>query len=280
LTSAIEWVVGDKLAGRGTIVQIYILASGSSGNATLVCTDAHRVLFDAGISRRELYGRLASVDIDPASIDAVVVSHEHGDHVCGLVSLLRHQQSQRRRALPVFMNARTASAIAWKTLVPTVESFEPGSRIVLGGLDVLSFTVPHDASDPVGFLVQAEGQRVGLLTDLGYVPDSVRFHLKGCNFLLLESNHDLDMLKVGPYPWSVKQRVMGRSGHLSNDGAAAFVRDAMDGELHTLVLGHLSEQTNHPAVARLTMEGALQQCGMRPRLEVVERTGPVQGFTL
>jgi phosphoribosyl 1,2-cyclic phosphodiesterase len=265
---------------EGTIVQVTILASGSSGNATLVSTDGHRVLFDAGISRRELYARLASVEVDPASIDAVVVSHEHSDHICGLGSLLRHQQSQRGRALPVFMNARTAAAITWKSFVPDVVSFEPGSCITLGGLEILAFTVPHDAVDPVGFLVKAEGQRIGLLTDLGYVPDSVRFHLNGCNFLLLESNHDLEMLKVGPYPWSVKQRVMGRSGHLSNDVAATFVSEAMDSELHTLVLGHLSEQTNHPAVARLTMENALRQCGRTLRLEVAEHGGPARSFVL
>lgn len=237
------------------------------------------MLFDVGISRRELYARLEQANVAPSDIDAVVVSHEHGDHVSGLVSVLRHQQSQRHRPLPVYMNERTRAAIGWKTLDPTVEVVASGDRFSIGDLQISSFTVPHDAADPMGFVVEAEGQRLGLLTDLGYVPDSVRFHLQRCNFLLLESNHDLEMLKVGPYPWSVKQRVMGRNGHLSNEMAAAFVASNFDSNLHTLVLGHLSDHTNHPAVARLTMENALASCSIQPQLVVMQQCGPVSQFT-
>lgn len=244
-----------------------------------MATSHKRVLFDAGISRRELHKRMDEAGFDPATLDAVVISHEHGDHVCGLVSLLRHYESSNGRPLPVYLNPRTHAAIAWKTFAPTVELIAPGERFSIGDLEIASFTVPHDAADPMGFAMQAEGQRIGLLTDLGYVPESVRFHLKGCQFLLLESNHDLEMLKVGPYPWSVKQRVMGRHGHLSNDMAAAFVTSGVDWELHTLVLGHLSDHTNHPAVARLTMENALQQTGLQVHLEVAEQGGPVRQFT-
>lgn len=261
------------------ILGITILASGSSGNATLVSTSRARVLFDAGISRRELYRRLADCSIDPQEISAVVISHEHSDHVCGLVSFLKHQQSQRGRALPVYLNPRTHAALDWKEFLPAAELVEVGQRFSIADLEINSFTIPHDAIDPMGFLVQAEGQRLGLLTDLGYVPDSVRFHLAGVNFLLLESNHDLEMLKVGPYPWSVKQRVMGRNGHLSNDLAAAFAAESLSAELHTLVLGHLSDNNNHPAIARLTMENALAQTSLRPRLEVAEQGGQVLQFT-
>lgn len=237
------------------------------------------MLFDAGISRRELYKRLTEVSIDAAEIDAVVISHEHSDHICGLASLVKHQQSKRGgRPLPVFGNPRTHASLDWKKFVPTVELVEVGVRFPIADLEISTFTVPHDASDPVGFLIEAEGQRIGLLTDLGYVPDSVRFHLAGVNFLLLESNHDLEMLKACGYPWSVKQRVMGRNGHLSNDVAADFVASTFSGELHTLVLGHLSENSNHPAVARITMESTLAGTTLRPRLEVAERQGPVLHF--
>lgn len=236
------------------------------------------MLFDAGISRRELYRRLAECAIDPQEIAAVVVSHEHSDHICGLVSFLKHQQSQRGAALPVYLNPRTHAALDWKEFAPAAELVEVGQRFSVADLEINSFTIPHDAIDPMGFLVRAEGQRLGLLTDLGYVPDSVRFHLAGANFLLLESNHDLEMLKVGPYPWSVKQRVMGRNGHLSNDLAANFAAESLSSELHTLVLGHLSDNNNHPAIARLTMENALANTALRPRLEVAEQGGPVLQF--
>jgi phosphoribosyl 1,2-cyclic phosphodiesterase len=236
------------------------------------------VLFDAGISRRALYERFAEAQIDPATLDAIVISHEHSDHISGLVSLVRHHQSQTRKPLPVYLNQRTHQALDWRTCQPTVELVAPGDRFPIGDLDIRSFTVPHDAADPMGFVVEAEGHRMGLLTDLGYVPESVKHHLKGCHFLLLESNHDLEMLKVGPYPWSVKQRVMGRNGHLSNDMAAAFVTSGVEWDLHTLVLGHLSDHTNHPAVARLTMENALNQANLHVHLEVAQQTGPIHQF--
>ncbi len=236
------------------------------------------MLFDAGISRRELYKRLAAVSIDPAEITAVVLSHEHSDHVSGLPSLLKHQQSQRGAPLPLYCNARTQASLDWKEFAPTVELVEPGACFPVADLEIGTFTIPHDAADPMGFVIRAEGQLLGLLTDLGYVPDSVRFHLAGANFLLLESNHDLEMLKVGPYPWSVKQRVMGRNGHLSNDVAASYVAESLSAELHTLVLGHLSGNNNHPAIARLSMENALNGTKLSPRLEVAEREGPVLQF--
>ncbi len=211
-----------------------------------------------------------------------MVSHEHSDHVQGLLTLLRHQNvdSGRVKPLPVFLNERTKMAIDWKSVDPAIEVVDVGRRFQVADIAIDSFTIPHDAADPMAFALQAEGHRFGLLTDLGYVPDSVKVHLRGCEFLLLESNHDLDMLKVGPYPWSVKQRVMGRNGHLSNEAAATFVSDALDGPLRMLVLGHLSSHNNHPAIARVTMESALRRCRVQPQLEVVEQGGPVREFVL
>jgi phosphoribosyl 1,2-cyclic phosphodiesterase len=247
-----------------------------------VSTSKGHVLFDAGITRRSLYARLGELGVAPSSLDAVVVSHEHSDHVQGLLSLLRHQKSdtQRRKPLPVFLNQRTRAAIDWKSVEAHVEVVEVGRRFQVADIEIDTFTIPHDAADPMAFSLQAEGHRFGLLTDLGYVPESVKVHLRGCEFLLLESNHDLEMLKVGPYPWSVKQRVMGRNGHLSNEAAATFVAKDLEAKLRMLVLGHLSSHNNHPAIARVTMESALRDCPVQPQLEVVEQGGPIRAFVL
>ena len=131
-----------------------------------------------------------------------------------------------------------------------------------------TFTIPHDAVDPVGFSLRVEGVKVGVVTDLGYIPESVRFHLRDCEFVMLESNHDLDMLKVGPYPWSVKQRVMGRNGHLSNSMVSDFIVDGLDRSVRTLVLTHLSEHNNHPAIAEMTATQAIGRCGAATKLVV------------
>lgn len=272
--------VSARRAEEAFIVRITILASGSSGNATLISTSKGHVLFDAGLSRRELCARLDGAGVALSAIDAVVVSHEHSDHIQGLLSLLRYRESKCERPLPVFLNERTRAAIDWKTATPAIEIVEVGRRFQVAGIEIDSFTVPHDAADPMAFALHAEGHHFGLLTDLGYVPDSVKVHLRQCEFLLLESNHDLEMLKVGPYPWSVKQRVMGRNGHLSNETAAAFVAKALEGQLRTLVLGHLSSHNNHPAIARITMENALRSCRHQPLLEIVAQGDPVRQFVL
>jgi phosphoribosyl 1,2-cyclic phosphodiesterase len=154
-----------------------------------------------------------------------------------------------------------------------------GGRIsIAGDIDVTSFTIPHDAADPVGFSFKAEGIKVSIATDLGYMPDSVRFHLRDSDILLLESNHDLEMLKVGPYPWSIKQRIMGRMGHLSNDVACAFVRDDLDCRTSTLILGHLSAQNNHPAIVEQCARQALEGRGLFTKLVIALPNQPTGSF--
>ena len=163
----------------------------------------------------------------------------------------------------------TAPLVDWNGETPTVEPFQAGTKLIIGDLEVQSFTIPHDAADPVGFTVSSQGLKFGLAMDLGYLPESVRFHLRGAQLLLLESNHDLDMLKVGPYPWSVKQRVMGRRGHLSNDLVCEFISQDLDG-VDTLILGHLSEHNNHPEIVRMVAGSALANRGVTTRLVVAE----------
>jgi phosphoribosyl 1,2-cyclic phosphodiesterase len=160
-----------------------------------------------------------------------------------------------------------------------VELFQAGTSFCVGDIDVDSFTIPHDAEDPVGFCFRSQGIKIAVATDLGYMTDSIRYHLRGTDLLLLESNHDLEMLKVGPYPWSVKQRVMGRKGHLSNDGACEFIRRDLDSTVSTLVLGHLSENNNHPEIVRLVASQALSGRELFTRLVVQEPGKVSESFT-
>ncbi len=265
-------------AGRFPIVRICVLASSSSGNCTFIGTKQTRLLIDAGLSRKEAFARLTAIGEDPERLDAVLVTHEHSDHVSGLIPLARKRPNQRQ--LPVYISSLTAPTIAWDDCEPLLETFQAGAGFTIGDITVQSFTIPHDAIDPVGFTLHAGGVKIGLATDLGYMPDSIKWHLRGCDLLVLESNHDLEMLKVGPYPWSVKQRVMGRKGHLSNDLACEFIAESLDSTTSTLVLGHLSEQNNHPEIVRLVANQALEHRGLHTRLVVAEPRRQSEVFEL
>ena len=278
-----------------------VLASGSKGNATVIAAGETRLLIDAGLSCRELLRRMAAAGEDAESLDAILITHEHLDHVAGLAVLAR------RLRIPVFITEPTHRAWAraltpkttmsyakWlelrqqekageegavltmeavaeeegvdepvvkadPTALPAVEYFRAGHRFCIGEIDIDPFTIPHDAADPCGFVFHArtESIRMAIATDLGYIPPNVKQALRDVDVLLLESNHDLEMLKDGPYPWSVKQRVLSRVGHLSNAAAAEFLERDYDGGAHTIVLGHLSEQNNLPELARLAAEQAI-----------------------
>lgn len=228
-----------------------MLASSSSGNSTFIRTERTRILVDAGLSKRDILARLAAIGEQAETLDAILITHEHSDHVSGLVTLARSLD------IPVYITRLTAPAIPWGEYTPKLDCFQAGTTFSVGDIDVDSFTLPHDAIDPVGFCFRAGGIKIGVVTDLGYMPDSIKFHLRGADLLVLESNHDLEMLKVGPYPWSVKQRVMGRKGHLSNEVVSDFIRRDLDTSVSTLVLGHLSEHNNHPEIVRAMAERAL-----------------------
>jgi phosphoribosyl 1,2-cyclic phosphodiesterase len=240
-------------------VSVSVLASGSRGNTAMVCSASTRILVDAGISCRETFRRMRAAGEDPNSLSAIVITHEHSDHVYGLATLAK------KLSIPIFMTGATHQAWARSIRnatgelpkVSKLEIFAAGRRFRIGDIEVMPFTIPHDAADPVGFTFHSEGTKVGFATDLGYVPVSVRDHLKGCDVLLIESNHDVEMLRIGPYPWSVKQRVMSRVGHLSNDALAEFFLSDYDGGATYVVLAHLSEHNNHPELARRAAEKAL-----------------------
>jgi phosphoribosyl 1,2-cyclic phosphodiesterase len=307
------------------------LASGSKGNSTVVSGGHTRILVDAGLSCRELFRRMKLAGEEPDTLDAILITHEHLDHIGGLavtarklgipvyftqathrawmrwitprrhmtyaqwVELCRQQAAARQaetpsvaeececeepesnessqdgEAAPAAKARSTASPDASKpeapkpdpAWLPSVEYFEAGRPFQIGDIIVSPFTIPHDAADPVGFVFHAEGIRMAVATDLGYIPPNVKAQLKAVDLMLLESNHDLEMLRDGPYPWQVKQRVLSRVGHLSNEAAAEFLESSYDGQATYVILGHLSESNNLPDLARVT---ALRALSGRPRL--------------
>jgi phosphoribosyl 1,2-cyclic phosphodiesterase len=252
-----------------------VLASGSSGNAALLATENTRVLVDAGLSMREIARRLAAIGEDLARIDVILITHEHTDHVCGLPVLARNKNVRAT----IYMTHLTAPSIEWHERPPErLETFQAGAAFPVGDIEVQSFSIPHDARDPVGFRFEAHGVQIGIATDLGYIPVSVKYHLRRADLLLLEANHDLDMLKVGPYPWAVKQRVMSRVGHLSNLVMHDYLLQDLDSSTAHLVLGHLSEQNNHPEIVRLMASQALEQRGLHASLAIAAQDRPSDVF--
>jgi phosphoribosyl 1,2-cyclic phosphodiesterase len=265
-------------------VSVSVLASGSRGNSTMVQSSTTRILVDAGISCRETFKRVKAAGHDPHSIDAIVISHEHSDHIYGLLVLAK------KLNIPVFMTGATHHAWA-KSLrdadgesprLAKLEVFSSGRSFQIGDIAITPFTIPHDAVDPVGFTFRAEGVKVAIATDLGYMPASVCDQLRNCDVLVIESNHDLEMLRIGPYPWSVKQRVMSRVGHLSNDALAEFFAQNYDGHASYVVLAHLSEHNNHPELARGAAEKALgsRQTLLRNRVMLAAQTAPAEAIRL
>ncbi len=231
-------------------------------------------MIDAGLGRRELSKRLAAIGEDITRLDAILVTHEHCDHITGLMALARLFGGR----VPVYLTERTAPCLDWGECAPVIETFQAGCSFTVGEFDIASFTIPHDAADPVGYTVCAHGIKVAIATDLGYIPDSLRVHFRNTDVLLLESNHDLEMLRVGPYPWPVKQRVMSRRGHLSNEVAADFIRRDLDSRVSTLILGHISEHNNHPELVRQMGSDALEGRELFTRLVVAEADRPSEVF--
>jgi phosphoribosyl 1,2-cyclic phosphodiesterase len=268
-------LVYSEVSREAGIVKFCALASGSSGNAALLATENTRILLDAGLSMRELGKRLAAIGEDLRRVDAILITHEHSDHVAGLPVLARNQDLYAT----IYLTWLTEPAIDWgERRPPRLEKFQAGASLRIGDIEVQSFGVPHDALDPVGFRFEAQGVRIGVVTDLGYIPESVKFHLRRTDLLLLEANHDLDMLKVGPYPWSVKQRVMSRVGHLSNLVMSDYLLGDLDSSTAHLVLGHISEQNNHPEIVRLVATQALERRGLETRLSIAAQRTPTEVF--
>ncbi len=241
-----------------------VLASGSSGNCCYLETSAGALLVDAGLSARETLRRLKELGRDPARVEAILVTHEHIDHARGVRVLAR------QLGVPVRGTAGTLDALPEE--VPGARELPSGESERMGGFTVSPFSLPHDAADPVGFVLEAGGVRVGVATDLGCVTGLARERLAGCGALVLESNHDERMLMEGPYPWHLKQRIRSRRGHLSNGDAAEMLAGLWHRRLRAVVLAHLSETNNLP---RLALEGARAAMGGDLFLAAAEAARPL-----
>lgn len=259
-------------------VRITVLGSGSSGNCTLIATAGCRILIDAGFGPRTLAGRLRRAGVEPDTLDAVFISHEHTDHVCGAL------QFSAQWKVPVHISESAFCRLALEEPLERRESLRAGHSVTLGDVTVTPFPVPHDAVDPFGFLVEAEGFRIGSVTDIGYLSGPVKERLKRCHALIIESNHDTEMLKVGPYPWTLKQRVLSRRGHLSNEDLAEFLSGDYDGEALYIVLAHISQQNNHPDIALASARRALGRRGrlfdQPPTLVLTHQNQPSENIQL
>jgi phosphoribosyl 1,2-cyclic phosphodiesterase len=253
----------------------------------LLETEHTTLLIDAGLGRKEMLRRFEALGRErPVHVDAVLVTHEHSDHSSGLAQMAREWNCPAYLTEPTHQTILKMFPGAPFRKIQRVEYVQPGERFQIGDIEIDPFAIPHDAADPVGYCFRANGTKVAIVTDLGYLPELVKQHLREADFLILESNHDLEMLKVGPYPWSIKQRVMSRTGHLSNAVVSEFLADAevFDGHARFVVLAHLSEQNNNPDVARICAEEALgrrpAECAFHGELHVASQRIPLGPFEL
>jgi phosphoribosyl 1,2-cyclic phosphodiesterase len=251
-------------------VLLTILGSGSSGNCAYLESGTTRILIDAGFSPRQTRQRLASIGRAPEGLTGILVTHEHSDHISGLVGIAN------KLNVPIYCNRDTRDAIEQTLRVRfNCHIFETGASFEVGDISVDSFAIPHDAVDPVGYLLRTPAGNIGFLTDLGHATRMVLERIRAANVLVLESNHDLKMLQDSSRPWSLKQRIAGRHGHLSNIAAAAAAQEIMSAELRHLYLGHLSRECNSPDLAMQVMDERLKDIGAtHVRLELTSQSAP------
>jgi phosphoribosyl 1,2-cyclic phosphodiesterase len=235
--------------------RICVLGSGSSGNALLIATDETKILVDAGFSYKETLSRLNELEVSPEEIKAVVVTHEHSDHVKGLALIAK------RLSIPVYLTKGTWEALNKKLKddISLTQTFSSGEDFEIGDIGLKSFPVLHDAAEPVGFSFNYNGMRVGLATDLGKVTHLVRESLRGSTCLILESNHDPGMLIRGPYPWWLKQRIKGGFGHLSNEDSALLLAELLHENLTHVILAHVSKTNNQYEIVHLNALKVLEE---------------------
>jgi phosphoribosyl 1,2-cyclic phosphodiesterase len=256
-----SWFQDQLQAERDYNLEICVLASGSRGNAIYVSGGSTSILIDAGLSGIEIERRLHSKGLHPENLDGILVSHEHTDHIQGVGVL------SRRFDLPVFMSSKTEkAAVSQLGNVRVIKNFECGSPFIINDLSIHPFSISHDAEDPSGFTINQNGTKIGIATDLGIATSMVKEHLKGCSLLILEANHDEDMLINGPYPWPIKQRIKSRTGHLSNKASKNLLKEVQHDRLKYVILAHLSETNNTPQKALSEVGRAMSRC--RARLDV------------
>lgn len=236
-------------------MQIHVLASGSTGNATFIRLGNANILIDAGISARRIKNSLTSIGMNVEDLDGILITHEHRDHIAGLTTLLKKYR------LPVYTRPQTWQAMYCKDQLPQECYCDLGASLTIKDVKIEAFDILHDAADPVGYNLYHKDTKCSLATDLGFVTNTVKNALSGADAIVFESNHDVEMLKTGSYPWHLKKRIMSNKGHLSNDDAG-WTLSKLDRKNHTDVfLAHLSQENNRPELAQRTVEDILTQQG-------------------
>ncbi len=250
-------------------MQIYTIASGSSGNCTLVKDGDTAVLIDAGISTKRIVTALRELDMFPEQLNGILITHEHGDHVCGLNTFIKHYD------IPIFAPRTVANHLSWS--IAGVDDYLtvllPGQDYVIKGLSVLPFHTPHDTPESVGYRLTGTGA-FGFCTDFGHITDEILEGLRGVDAAVIEANHDLEMLRNGPYPFPLKRRILSDNGHLSNDSCALLAKELYKHGTQKLVLGHLSRENNMPSIARRSVLGVLAAEGIDTENELILEIAP------
>lgn len=262
-------------------LQFCPLFSGSSGNSIFIGTPRTKILIDAGLSGAKITGELRKIGVEPDKLNAILVTHEHSDHIAGVGVL------SRRYRIPVYANAGTWAAMRGKlgAIEPArMIEFETGSDFSIGDLDIRPFATPHDAAEPVGYAIYAGACKAAVATDLGCVREGWLNEVSASDVLLLEANHDVNTLEAGRYPYELKKRILGRRGHLSNDDAGQAAVELVKRGVRAIVLGHLSGENNFPELAYASVCGMLEQNGYVPgrdlALSVARRDGHSELFSM
>lgn len=241
------------------------LASGSSGNCQYLETDRTRVLIDAGLSGKKVEDLLTAIKVCPTTIDSILVTHEHRDHIKGVGVL------SRRYDIPIYANAGTWSGM-WGVIGEiknkNIKIFETNKFFQLRDLDIYPFGIFHDATEPVGYCLYYKNEKISILTDTGCVNNEIKDNIKGSSIYLIESNHDIKMLKEGKYPWFLKERIMSPHGHLSNEDAGDLIADIVKGKGEKVLLGHLSKENNTPFLAYNTVKRILRGVGIKAQKDI------------
>ncbi|MGD9056648.1 MAG: MBL fold metallo-hydrolase [Desulfobacterales bacterium] len=242
---------------------VCVLASGSRGNAIFVSDGTTGILLDAGLSASEIKRRLNSRGLSPKDLDAILLSHEHSDHIQSVGVL------SRQLKLPIYLSRKIKKKAALGNSVHELRTFESGLPFQINDMAVHPFSISHDAADPVGFTIGQNGRRIGIATDLGFVTPQLTAHLQGCHLLIIEANHDPEMLMNGPYPWPLKKRIQSRRGHLSNQQSKHLLQKLQHRHLQHVILAHLSETNNNPQKVLDEMTSAFSH--HKPRLTVASQ---------
>lgn len=241
-------------------IRLCSLSSGSSGNCVFVGNDNSGVLVDCGVSGKEILNNLNNIGVCSSTIKAIVVTHEHSDHIrsIGIIS--------RKLGIPIYANINTWNSMAdliGKVKPENIKYFAVGEELEIEGIGIKSYSIPHDAADPVGFCFYEGNRKISIATDLGYFSDTVKENISGSDMVLLEANHDIEMLKVGRYPYFLKRRILSEHGHLSNEAAGHAVYELLQTGVREVLLGHLSKENNFPELAYETVKGILEEKKVR-----------------